>query len=127
MREYLGHMKQIAANMNVAGEPVSTKTLISNITAGLEVEYLPITCQINGKNDWTWQEFHATMLAFECQLEHLNIIPKASDISTPSAHIATSRFQGQNNGRWRSQGERDQNSNSFNRNGTRQRKKWMSQ
>lgn len=111
MGEYLRHMKQIAANMNIAGEPVSTKSLISNIVAGLEAEYLPITCQINARNNWTWQEFHATMLAFESQLEHLNIIPKFTDSTLPSANLVSSKFQ--NNGRGRIQGGRDQGYNNY--------------
>lgn len=90
MVDHLSLMKHTAANMHVAGKPISLKQLVSFIVSELEAECLPITCQVNCKSDWKWQEFHANTLAFESQLKQLHIIPKTTDISAPSANMATS-------------------------------------
>lgn len=44
-------MKQISESLKLIGEPVSFSYLISCILVGLEAEYLPIICLIEGREN----------------------------------------------------------------------------
>ncbi|KAE8652677.1 hypothetical protein Csa_014062 [Cucumis sativus] len=56
MTEYLSMMKQTLENMQLAGSPISHEDLFSYVLVGLDVEYIPIVCDIEGKNSPTWHD-----------------------------------------------------------------------
>lgn len=76
MSEYLTLMKQASNNLALARALVEREDLKSFVVSGLDVDYLPITCQIY-KNDLTWQELSSTLNTFEDTLVSLNVIYEA--------------------------------------------------
>ncbi|XP_022142770.1 uncharacterized protein LOC111012809 [Momordica charantia] len=95
MSDYLSTMKQLADCLTLAGEPISTSSLLSSVLTGLNAEYLQIICQINAKENISWQEVHATLITFENILIHLNNVSIA-DVSGPSANYTYNKSVSQN-------------------------------
>lgn len=98
MFEYLSTMKQIGENLSLAREAISVSSLISSVLTGLDSEYLPIICQINGQGYISWHELHATLITFGSELINpsANYVAKGSDL-----HKCQNRYESY--GQWRNQ------------------------
>ena len=70
MGEYLKAMKKLAGNLALERQPIGTDDLVSQVLAGLDsLEYNPIVCQINEKENVSWMELQSKLLSYEKRLE----------------------------------------------------------
>ncbi|KAK0586349.1 hypothetical protein LWI29_005449 [Acer saccharum] len=66
-------MKKLADNLALAGQPVDTDDLVSQVLAGLDsLEYDPVLCQLNEKEHVSWMELQSTLLSYERRLKQIN-------------------------------------------------------
>ena len=125
MEEYLKQKKNWADSLALAGEPYPESQLISNVTSGLDIEYLPIILHIEARSSTTWQELQGILLAFENKMERLqnlsinNITHSNQQLWSLNAHLAN-RSNFSNRGRGNSTHNPSQsNPNNFRNNYTR--------
>lgn len=71
MEDYLKMKKSWADSLALAGEPYPESQLVSNVTSGLDIEYLPIILQIEARTSTSWQELQGILLAFDNKMERL--------------------------------------------------------
>ncbi|KAL5538576.1 hypothetical protein UlMin_046073 [Ulmus minor] len=83
IKEYLNNVKSIADNLFLAGKPVESNDLITQVLAGLDDEYTPIVVQLTSKYPITWEELQSTLITYESQMEQLN----AARLSLAAANI----------------------------------------
>lgn len=82
-------MQTLAENLASAGQPLSDEDLILYILGGLGHEYDSVVVNLTSRHDQlTIQEVQFMLQSQEMRLEHLNT-PTLSDLSNPSAHLAT--------------------------------------
>ncbi|KAI4297688.1 hypothetical protein L6164_037568 [Bauhinia variegata] len=94
MEEYLNKMKNLFDSLTLAGSLVSTFNLITQTLSGLDIEYNPIVVQLADKENLTWVDLQAQLLAFENRLEQLNSLANLS--LNPTANLAA-KFDSRNN------------------------------
>lgn len=65
-------MKSHADNLGQAGNPINTRSLVSQVLLGLDEEYNPVVAMAQSRTGMTWSELQGELLAFEKRLEHQN-------------------------------------------------------
>ncbi|KAK0589111.1 hypothetical protein LWI29_009809 [Acer saccharum] len=81
MSEYLKTIKKIADNLALASQPVGIDDLVSQVLFGLDsLEYNPIVCQINERENISWMELQSKLLSYE----------RLSPITSPSSNPVVS-------------------------------------
>lgn len=72
MVDYLWVMKSHVQNLGQAGNPVSARSLVSQVLSSLDEEYNPAVAMIQGKMRISWSEMQAELFVFEKRLELQN-------------------------------------------------------
>ncbi|KAL5582195.1 hypothetical protein UlMin_014637 [Ulmus minor] len=84
IEEYLNNVKSIADNLFLAGKPVESSDLITQVLAGLDEEYTPVVVQLTSKDPFTWEELQSILMTYESRMEQLN----AARLSLAAANIS---------------------------------------
>ncbi|KAK0583989.1 hypothetical protein LWI29_006080 [Acer saccharum] len=85
-------MKKLADNLALAGQPVDTDDLVSQVLAGLDsLEYDPVLCQLNEKEHVSWMELQSTLLSYERRLKQINGGISSLNIGQVSANFAANK------------------------------------
>ncbi|KAI9198055.1 hypothetical protein LWI28_009229 [Acer negundo] len=73
MSNYLKAVKKLADNLALASRPMPLEDLVSQVLDGFDsVEYNPLVCQINEKEEINWIDLQAKLLSYEKRLEQIN-------------------------------------------------------
>uniref|UniRef100_A0A803QBQ7 GAG-pre-integrase domain-containing protein n=1 Tax=Cannabis sativa TaxID=3483 RepID=A0A803QBQ7_CANSA len=101
MVEYLRQKKMWLDSLALARDPYPEAHLISNVTSGLDAQYLAIVVQIEARSNISWQETHDMLLSFDSKFERLHAVGGnnkgngTSGICTrPSANLAAANILG---------------------------------
>ncbi|TXG48382.1 hypothetical protein EZV62_027676 [Acer yangbiense] len=105
MSDYLKAAKKLADNLALAGRPVPLEDLVSQVLDGLDsVEYNPLVCQINEREDISWIDLQAKLLSYEKRLEKINAGFSSINLGQVSANYVGTKNTGGQTGQNRSQG-----------------------
>ncbi|XP_030477943.1 uncharacterized protein LOC115694979 [Cannabis sativa] len=101
MVEYLKQKKMWSDSLALAGDPYPEAHLISNVTSGLDAQYLAIVVQIEARTNISWQEAQEMLLSFDSKLERLHAVGGNKSNGTsggvntgPSANLAAANLLG---------------------------------
>lgn len=97
MVDYLGKMKNLADQLQLAGAPVPMEDLIMHTLTGLDADYNSVVWGLNRVPNLTWIVLQSELLACESRLEQL---AQESNLGVPpSAHVAQKEKDGSDSSR----------------------------
>ena len=97
--------------------PISQDDIFSYVLAGLDVEYILIVCDTEGKNSSTWHDVYSTLLTLETKLVRLNIVNTNGDFGANYVYSRQiSNLKNEQQHRFLGYSSRNQNNPTFNNN-----------
>ncbi|KAI9178083.1 hypothetical protein LWI28_022537 [Acer negundo] len=92
MGEYLKAIKKLVDNLALAEHHVTLDDLVSQVLTGLDsLEYNPVVCQINEKENITRLKLQSKLLSYEKRLEQLNDGITSINLGQPIANFANTK------------------------------------
>ncbi|KAK0581835.1 hypothetical protein LWI29_018538 [Acer saccharum] len=103
MFDYLKAAKKLADNLALVGRPMPLEDLVSQVLDGLDsVEYNPLVCQINEREEISWIDLQAKLLSYEKRLEQINVGLSSINLGQVSANYVGTKNNGGQAGQNRS-------------------------